>query len=691
MGNTAISLIPLNKLTISPKNVRKTPAKPEDDAELYASLKAIGLKQNLLVHQAGDGFHVHGGGRRLRQMQKLAEEGHIAADEEIRCLVESEEEAEETSIAENVIRTKMHPADEFVAFAELIDHGRSVEDVATRFGVTANLVLRRLKLGKVAPQVLDAYRAGELTQEAVMAFTLSNDHARQVEVLEAIEAGQVYTNQHHIRRYLKEEAVSASSRLGVFVGIEAYKAAGGEVLEDLFSDGDSVLLKDSGLLERLAQEKLEVIASEQSSGWKWTSAVLNFHRTDALEYGRVEPHKLDLDPDTQKELEALRERDAELKEFEGDWSEELLAEDRQVCDRLEELEEFENNNVVFSAEQMAVAGCIVHIDQSGVAVFEKGLVRAEDVVADAPQECSAAEATDPDTAPVVAMTPPRMTSPTVSRVVDPVAEVRKEQGVSDTLARQLRATRHQIMQASLSADFETAFDAILYSMCRKILKSGFNSVPIDLCVTPAGFSDNENVLKDTVAASVLGELKGNLSLEWLSLEEPEDFKAMCALSQAEKQALFCWCSAYGLNQQLSTDPHPNQVLEHLGRRMKIDVVRYWRPTAQNYWERIRKANLLQTGGKYLGESWSADNATAKKTDLASTMEKVFSDDPQHNAGLGADVAAVTSSWLPDGMAFADEEEEGADLCEHTTDDEEEDETAEEDGSPDLPAFLSAAE
>jgi hypothetical protein len=69
---SAIRKIPLNKLILSPANVRKTPASAAEDAELKASLKASGLKQNLVVHASADDkgvYAVTAGGRRLKALQ----------------------------------------------------------------------------------------------------------------------------------------------------------------------------------------------------------------------------------------------------------------------------------------------------------------------------------------------------------------------------------------------------------------------------------------------------------------------------------------------------------------------------------------------------------------------------------------------------------------------------------------------
>jgi ParB family chromosome partitioning protein len=169
-----------------PHQRRKTPPSAAEDAELKASIRARGLKQNLVVHPAAlDPNDVHAvvaGGRRLKALQELAAEGVIAADFKVPCLIEQPDEALETSLMENTIRAAMHPADEFVAMAELIDAGHSIDALATHFGVSERHVRQRLRLGKLAPELLDAFRAGDIGLEAVTAFTLGADHAAQLAV-----------------------------------------------------------------------------------------------------------------------------------------------------------------------------------------------------------------------------------------------------------------------------------------------------------------------------------------------------------------------------------------------------------------------------------------------------------------------------------------------------------------------------
>ena len=94
----------------------------------------------------------------------------------------NEADLTEISLAENVQREPMHPADEFEAFRQLIEKGKSVADVAARFGVTKAVVNRRLALARVSHTLLQKYREGEMNLELLQSFTLTDDHKTQEQV-----------------------------------------------------------------------------------------------------------------------------------------------------------------------------------------------------------------------------------------------------------------------------------------------------------------------------------------------------------------------------------------------------------------------------------------------------------------------------------------------------------------------------
>ena len=75
---------------------------------------------------------------------------------------------------------------------------------------------------------------------------------------------------------LTETAVRASDKRALFVGVEAYEAAGGVVLRDLFQSDDGGWLQDVALLDRLAADKLKTAAEEiAAEGWKWIEVAVS--------------------------------------------------------------------------------------------------------------------------------------------------------------------------------------------------------------------------------------------------------------------------------------------------------------------------------------------------------------------------------------------------------------------------------
>src|SRR3546814_2495426 len=151
---------PLHKLANSPCNARKTAPSEAAEAELRASIAVHCLQQNLVVTPAnGEGvYEVIAGGRRLAALKALQAEGKLPPDCAVPCFIRTENAAG-LSLAENIVRQAMHPADQFEAFAALVDADETVPAIASRFGVSEKLVRQRLKLGKVAPKLLEIGRA----------------------------------------------------------------------------------------------------------------------------------------------------------------------------------------------------------------------------------------------------------------------------------------------------------------------------------------------------------------------------------------------------------------------------------------------------------------------------------------------------------------------------------------------------
>ena len=119
MPEPVVRSIPLSQLELSPANVRKTSAGETAFAELKTSIAAHSLLENLVAGCLGPGedgvgrYAVIAGGRRLTALLDLAREGLLAPDYPVLCrMVDNASRESELSLAENVVRVAMHPADQ---------------------------------------------------------------------------------------------------------------------------------------------------------------------------------------------------------------------------------------------------------------------------------------------------------------------------------------------------------------------------------------------------------------------------------------------------------------------------------------------------------------------------------------------------------------------------------------------------
>jgi ParB family transcriptional regulator, chromosome partitioning protein len=319
--------VPLSALVASPLSVRRYSSGQVE--ELAALIDSQGLLHNLVVTDArrrgrgtgesrGSGggrtrFAVAAGERRRRALLLLQDRDRLPKDHEVLCELVPPERALEVSIAENSGRESLHPSDEFDAFKAMIDDGKGIEDVATRFGVSVLTVQRRLKLATLSPKLLALYRQDGVNLDQLMALTLSDEHAVQ----EAAWFGvpQWEQNTSAIRRRLTAgEVEAASSAMVRFVGIDAYELAGGAVKRDLFDTEQGRWVCDPALLQRLATEKLEAMAETvRGEGWSWVEARLD---ADHHSLRDLTPADCDLRKPIPEERQALAELAQRSRELE---------------------------------------------------------------------------------------------------------------------------------------------------------------------------------------------------------------------------------------------------------------------------------------------------------------------------------------------------------------------------------------
>ncbi len=677
--------IPLSSLALAPENVRKTPPDPRADAELKASIAALGLLENLVVRadepgEAGtERYAVVAGGRRLKAMQTLAEENAIDADHPVPCLVKAgDAEPGEISLAENVVRIAMHPADQVVAFTKLADAGQSVSSIAARFGLTERLVEQRLRLGNAAPELLDAYRADGIDLEVLKAFAVTADRERQMAVWEQVSGQGYRPSAWQVKRLLTEERVPGATAIARFVGIEAYEAAGGQVMRDLFArdDESGVWFEDPVLLEKLATEKLQAAADELAARWKWAIPMIEVEWNDTARYGRIEPQPAERTPEEQTEIAKLEARQAKLAETaDEDWTEELLAEAESIETRLDEIEAGVEARATWRREDFQMAGCIVTVGQDGAIQVIQGLVKPEDMPKPSESDDAgpvAGNGHDPEAVTHRVTVPGTSVSAPMAAPRDCEAEARKEAGVGIGLADDLRSIRTTLVKAYLSGDFQAAFDLLLFQMGRAAFTFGYTADALDITVRPTADRPvgrlNDPEFADWSPGETMLADRSGLRLDWMEIEDDgESFAALRTLPVADKKALFAACVARTVRPQLAFEPQARPELEATVARLGIDFAQYVRPTAAMLWSRIAKARILDIARSVLSPAWASARAKSKKAALANEMEAAFAAGATP-VGLSAQMHAAALAWAPPGFAAFDtgrttDEADGADSAE----------------------------
>ena len=665
--------IPLSCLALAPENVRKTPANEFAEAELMASIKAHGLLENLVARadepdaDGAERFAVVAGGRRLAALKALAENGTLHADHRVPCKIAATGNAGELSLAENVVRIAMHPADQVVAFAALAGAGVTVAAIAARFGVNERLVEQRLRLGNAAPELLDAYRAEAIDLETLKAFAVTTDHDRQRAAWEQVSAQGYRPSAWQVKRMLTDERVPAGSAVARFVGVDDYEAAGGAVLHDLFADEheNGVWLEDPKLLGELAVKKLTAAADELSTRWKWAEAMTDVDWSATARFGRIHPEPGEPTDAEKAEIERLRTRHDELATMDDDaWTEALVEEAEAIESRLDAIEAEVDARARFRTADFAMAGCIATIGRDGTLQVIQGLVRPEDMPKPATGETADGQHSDASTGDGDSATEtgrvdgPAITTPATAPV-DPRAKAREEAGVGIGLADDLRAIRTALIKAHLANDFEAAFDLMVFQLVRAVFARGYTASwhALDIVFNETADRPSSRANDEDFAACSPGEAMladwSHLPFEWMEGDgDAPCFAALRALPRSDKEKLFAAAVARTVKGQLAFEHGARPELEATIARLDIDFAKHVRPSASMLWSRIKKSRILDIARETFGAAWASARAKYKKADLAKAMEDAFAAGTPP-VGLGASAHAAALAWTMPGFAAFD--------------------------------------
>ena len=152
----------------SPMNPRKT-FDEEAICELADSIKQHGLLQPITVRPKDKAYEIVMGERRFRAWQENYRLNPKFPNE-IPCIVRvmSDEEALDAMITENLQRKDVDPIEEAFAFGQLVKTGKSIEEIALRFGKSKRFIQERIKLDNLLPELKSWVTKGEMNIGAAM-------------------------------------------------------------------------------------------------------------------------------------------------------------------------------------------------------------------------------------------------------------------------------------------------------------------------------------------------------------------------------------------------------------------------------------------------------------------------------------------------------------------------------------------
>jgi len=597
--SNALRMLPLCQLKRCKNNVRKTDRSSVIE-QLAASIEANGVLENLIVRrldskdtEGPDLYEVVAGERRRTALKLLARRKKIPADHRVPCLVlKGDAQVTEVSLAENIVRAPLHPADQFEAFLKLQKDGLPVEDIAARFGLSSNVVLQRLKLAAVSPRLMAVYRSGEMSLEQLIAFTISDDHGAQ----EAVWFERPFSglSSQDIRRLLTRALVDGADRRARFIGAKAYEAAGGVIVRDLFQSESEGYLADSQLLDQLVAKRLGVEAEAlKAEGWGWVEVVPEVDHGQLVRFGRARPREVSLSDEEEAQIAELSKRYDELVaaiEEEGD---------EEAAEKLgritEELDALRAKKEVWPDEDKAVSGAILSLEYDGSLKVMRGLVK--------PEHRPAAEPISPQGA-------------------SPRAEEKRTNGYSESLLVELSAHRTAALREILAGNPVQAMTALLHVLVLRIFFAEHSGSCIE--ITPA-------ITDLRKASQTVGESKAALALvarhnAWAErLPEIDHLRLwLNELPSDDRLELLAYC--IGLTIDALHRPgvtSRKESADQLCRALGLDMADWWRPTQAGFFDRITKDQILAAVAEGVSRAAIHPLTGRKKSQIGSRAEELL--------------------------------------------------------------------
>jgi len=583
-----VQTVPFSVLRASSQNMR---CGKKIDTTFVESIYNNGVIQPLLVYKNDDVYEVSAGRRRLLALQTLVKDQRINQDHPVPVIVSTNrEELRSLSLVENLHRQQPHECEIYTAIKDLTKDGLTKTTICEKLRLLPTTYDQVLRLSNLHSKIFRAFANDQLSLAQVQAFAAS-DSKKQQHLVWAEAGYSLNINPNAIRRALQGD-LTTTSPIFTFVGLQAYKDAGGKITEDLF--GSTHQVHDAKILYKLANNKLDLLQKEFTDSqpdWSWCTVVGPDSQESEIDISnryspkyktRTPEQKLQI-AEIQKQMKSLEEQDPE-----GD--------DGEINDKWMELEEqlhlaeqmIDVSNTYYLKREMKTSGVIISIGNNGMPEYRRGLQTREDVSA-----CKKAEK-----------------SKSNSNIVT-------SSDYSQALRSDIELYKRSSLKCELTKYPDLAIELLNYSLIINILSPAlhfdrFNDLRID--------STNDETSKDDYEASkmhlIMEQAYKKLSLDWLNHDNPtERIEGYISLTASRKKAILSYISALSLNTDIES---------FIQTETGVDYRNYWTPDTSNYFSRCPKEKLLSYLEEITEESPDTETTNSTRKMLAEKLSALFS-------------------------------------------------------------------
>ncbi|MFT6571151.1 MAG: ParB family chromosome partitioning protein [Sphingomonas echinoides] len=242
------------------------------------------------------------------------------------------------------------------------------------------------------------------------------------------------------------------------------------------------------------------------------------------------------------------------------------------------------------------------------------------------------------------------TTPTTGntdKVVDPDNAAPGGKALSQVLSDQLAMQRRDVLGAALIASPGLALDYMLFAMVdgRRASSNDGTTIRADRPQDPI-LSNN---MPASRARDHLTEVHDGLDASWMeSSNQVLRFEAFRALGDEVKSAWLAYIVATSLEAKIAYGSNRQNPLHgRLANILDIDVASWWRPTSENFFDRVSKGSLISLLHEVGGPALSSRHATEKKPEVSASCQKLFGGD----AIVEPEIKEAALKWLPTAMCF----------------------------------------